>query len=270
MASRERSFSPCSLSWECCRGEICDRLLVGASAGIYGIFIGVAVIAPDLRVTRFSPHRTLDAQLAIVMLVISIGSILLKLGGNEGGEAGHLGGAILGFILMRHPRLLSRDPCWKSADRESFFVSKLRPRTSVELERDPPWTSSSTRFPARVSRASPMTSGRSSRKASEKNQSRHMTDAEMTDCPDAWQNSSTACAPSCTACGRPAAARGTPNKPMHLIPNLIEEAYDVDTIQRGDQSTCRRNSATCCCKSFSTASSRRKPATSTSTTSPMA
>lgn len=109
--------------------------LIGASAGIYGIFIGVAVIAPDLRVMLLIPPIELSMrQLAIALLVISIGAILLKLGGNEGGEAGHLGGAILGFILMRHPGLLGHDSIVKIRRPSRPFVSKLRPRTSMELE----------------------------------------------------------------------------------------------------------------------------------------
>jgi hypothetical protein len=75
-------------------------------------------------------------QLAIAMIVISIGSILFRIGGNEGGEAGHLGGAILGFILMRYPRLLGRDQVVTIRREGKPFVSKLRPRTNVELERD--------------------------------------------------------------------------------------------------------------------------------------
>ncbi len=83
--------------------------LVGASAGIYGILIGVAVIAPNLRVALLFPPIELSMrQLAIALMAISVGAILFKLGGNEGGEAGHLGGAILGFILMRFPQLLGR------------------------------------------------------------------------------------------------------------------------------------------------------------------
>lgn len=81
--------------------------LVGASAGIYGILIGIAVIAPNLRVALLFPPIELSMrQMAIALMAISVGSILLKLGGNEGGEAGHLGGAIFGYLLMRYPKLL--------------------------------------------------------------------------------------------------------------------------------------------------------------------
>ena len=81
--------------------------LVGASAGIYAILIGVAFIAPGLRVSLLFPPVTLTMrQLAIALLVIATGAVLLKLGGNEGGEAGHLGGAIAGYLLMRRPQWL--------------------------------------------------------------------------------------------------------------------------------------------------------------------
>jgi membrane associated rhomboid family serine protease len=112
--------------------------LIGASAGIYGIFIGVAVIAPDLRVALLFPPIELSMrQLAIALLAISTGAILLSLGGNEGGEAGHLGGAILGFILVRWPQLLGRDAGVEiRRSRSRPFVSKLRPRTRLELEQD--------------------------------------------------------------------------------------------------------------------------------------
>jgi MFS family permease len=114
--------------------------LVGASAGIYGILIGVAVIAPDLRVALFFPPVELSMrQLAIALMVISVGSIVLKFGGNEGGEAGHLGGAILGFILMRFPRLLGGEPgveIVKPKLSQPRQMPKLRPRSEIEKNQD--------------------------------------------------------------------------------------------------------------------------------------
>jgi membrane associated rhomboid family serine protease len=110
-----------------------ESALVGASAGIYGIFIGVAVIAPDLRVALLFPPVELSMrQLAIVLLLIATGAILLSLGGNEGGEAGHLGGAILGFIMVRHPRLLGMEPgveIRRPPATRKPHAAKLRPRS---------------------------------------------------------------------------------------------------------------------------------------------
>jgi membrane associated rhomboid family serine protease len=113
--------------------------LIGASAGIYGILIGVAVIAPDLRVALLFPPIELSMrQLAIALMVISIGAILLKFGGNEGGEAGHLGGAILGFILMRYPHLLGGTSRIRNLNGKSRPPQppKLRPRSSLEREEE--------------------------------------------------------------------------------------------------------------------------------------
>lgn len=106
--------------------------LIGASAGIYGIFIGVAVIAPDLRVALLFPPIELSMrQLAIALLVIATGVILLRIGGNEGGEAGHLGGAILGYFLVRRPSLLGGNPLPRPRRRRPAFTPKIRPRSST-------------------------------------------------------------------------------------------------------------------------------------------
>jgi membrane associated rhomboid family serine protease len=115
--------------------------LVGASAGIYGILIGVAVIAPNLRVALLFPPIELSMrQLAMALMAISVGSILLKFGGNEGGEAGHLGGAILGFILMRFPQLLGGEPGTEiirpARDSATRPPPKLVPRSEFHQQQD--------------------------------------------------------------------------------------------------------------------------------------
>jgi hypothetical protein len=106
--------------------------LIGASAGIYGIFIGVALIAPDLRVALLFPPIELSMrQLAITLLVIATVVILLGIGGNEGGEAGHMGGAILGYFLVRHPQWLGGAAPRKPQRASRSFTPKIRPRSSV-------------------------------------------------------------------------------------------------------------------------------------------
>ncbi len=115
--------------------------LVGASAGIYGILVGVAVIAPNLRVMLYFPPLEMSMrQLAIAVLVIAAGTVVLGLGDNAGGEAGHLGGALLGYLLMRQAWLLNwaqgRGPGVDIIRPKAFggrFESKLRPRTEIDL-----------------------------------------------------------------------------------------------------------------------------------------
>lgn len=113
--------------------------LVGASAGIYGIFIGVAIIAPQARVMLLIPPIELSMrQLAIGILVVAVGTIVLQIGENEGGEAGHLGGAILGFLLVKFPFLLGRDRAPLGVVREPrnprpSHDAKIRPRTEIDL-----------------------------------------------------------------------------------------------------------------------------------------
>ena len=115
--------------------------LVGASAGIYGILVGVAVIAPNLRVILYFPPVELSMrQLAMVVLAIAAVTVMLGLGDNAGGEAGHLGGAILGYLLMVRPGLLGwaerRGSAVEIIRPKAFGVrpeAKLRPRTDIDL-----------------------------------------------------------------------------------------------------------------------------------------
>jgi len=109
--------------------------LIGASAGIYGILIGVAVVAPDLRVQLlFPPIEMSIRHMAMIVLAIAVAVVIFNLE-NAGGQAGHLGGAILGFILVKWPFLLGRGNAASlhNQERRESVAAKLRPRTTVDL-----------------------------------------------------------------------------------------------------------------------------------------
>jgi membrane associated rhomboid family serine protease len=81
--------------------------LVGASAGIFGILAAAAVIAPRMRVMLLFPPVPVEMRtLVYIFLGIAAYTVLFH-GPNAGGEAAHLGGAIVGFLLIRNPGALS-------------------------------------------------------------------------------------------------------------------------------------------------------------------
>jgi membrane associated rhomboid family serine protease len=128
--------------------------LVGASAGLFGLIFAVYRLAPAVQVRLLFPPITLTIrQLALALACFAVAMILggLMFPGNpmfwnSGGEAGHLGGAIMGLILMSQPWLLN----WAQGNRAKVvrpaafqrktararrqaFTPKVRPRTEVEL-----------------------------------------------------------------------------------------------------------------------------------------
>lgn len=118
--------------------------LIGASAGVYGILLAVAVIDPKAIVhLLFPPVQLTIRKLALIFMGIAIVVIIGDnlVGGrpfqNSGGEAGHLGGAILGYLLTRFPRLLGRGAeqkvIYPKEFRQSRPKAKLRPRSAVDV-----------------------------------------------------------------------------------------------------------------------------------------
>jgi len=85
--------------------------LIGASAGVFGVLVGGAFLAPNVMVLLFFILPMKLATVAWVLIVISIVSIFFGTD-NAGGEAAHLGGAIAGFGFIRYPQRLHRFFDW--------------------------------------------------------------------------------------------------------------------------------------------------------------
>lgn len=88
-----------------------DAPLVGASAGIFGILIAASQIAPEATVLLYGIIPMKLRTLAWLLLGISVFTVLrygeagLK---NSGGEAAHLGGAAVGYILIHNAQHLRK------------------------------------------------------------------------------------------------------------------------------------------------------------------
>ena len=117
-------------------------MLIGASAGLYGILIAVAVIAPNLKVFLFFVIPMSMRVFAIGVLCFAAFTAFTN-GSNAGGEAGHLGGAILGFILMRYPHWLGfvdqgfqrkGQHRRRTVDAKIVREKKIRPRIHINLD----------------------------------------------------------------------------------------------------------------------------------------
>lgn len=81
--------------------------LIGASAGVFGVLIAAAQIAPRATVMLILPPIPMQLRtLAWVLLGVAAFTVFTQ-GPNAGGEAAHLGGAALGLLLIRKPQLLS-------------------------------------------------------------------------------------------------------------------------------------------------------------------
>ena len=81
--------------------------MVGASAGIFGILIAATRIAPNTVVMLLFPPIPMRLRTFAWVLIGLAAFTVFPSGPNAGGEAAHLGGAALGYLLINHPGLLS-------------------------------------------------------------------------------------------------------------------------------------------------------------------
>lgn len=80
--------------------------LIGASGGVFGILVGCAVLYPHQRVMLLFPPIPMSMR-TLALIFLAIAALKVIVGHmNAGGEAAHLGGALLGFVLVKNGRWL--------------------------------------------------------------------------------------------------------------------------------------------------------------------
>lgn len=81
--------------------------LVGASAGVFGVVMAAAYIAPNVQLVLLIPPVPVRIKtLAYVYVGLAAANLFIFAGPNQGGDAAHIGGAIAGYVLIRNVHLL--------------------------------------------------------------------------------------------------------------------------------------------------------------------
>lgn len=80
--------------------------MVGASGSVFGILAAAAYLYPKEQVRLIFPPITMTMR-TMALFFLGLAALTILAGAdNEGGEAAHLGGALLGFLLVKYPRTL--------------------------------------------------------------------------------------------------------------------------------------------------------------------
>jgi membrane associated rhomboid family serine protease len=113
-----------------------ETSMIGASACIYGLLVAAASIAPNALLRWLWPPITLRLKTA-AWLYVGVAVLLIAMhADNAGGEAAHLGGAAVGFVLIRNVPWLNALPIlgqrrrqrfWRPGDPASNFIRKDLP-----------------------------------------------------------------------------------------------------------------------------------------------
>jgi len=87
--------------------------LIGASAGVFGVLLAGAYLAPKVRVLVFFVIPMQLSTMAYLLVGLALYSVIIaefigvRLNDNAGGEAAHLGGAAAGWYFIRNPHHLN-------------------------------------------------------------------------------------------------------------------------------------------------------------------
>jgi len=114
-----------------------NTTLIGASGCIFGVLVGCAVLYPHQQVMLMFPPIPMKLQ-TMAMLFIGIAMLSLIAGSpNAGGEAAHLGGAALGWFLIKNPRWLDFAERLSPQDLQKNWAAKTTQRNrNKHIEED--------------------------------------------------------------------------------------------------------------------------------------
>ncbi|MCF0211332.1 MAG: rhomboid family intramembrane serine protease [Bacteroidales bacterium] len=107
--------------------------LVGASAGVLGVFMAVAAWMPNQPVTVW-PFRRLTIKMKWLALIFLALDLMSLTGNNSGGHFAHLGGALCGFLYVV---LMRRYTPAKRAERKNIRASRKRQRMKATVNQRP-------------------------------------------------------------------------------------------------------------------------------------
>jgi membrane associated rhomboid family serine protease len=102
--------------------------LVGASAGVFGLLVAAAMIAPHVQIFYYVFPVTVG-MLAICGMLMAAYAVLAS-GMNAGGEAAHLGGGILGFMQMKNQHWLNPF----APPRQLLTTTRRRPKRALQKD----------------------------------------------------------------------------------------------------------------------------------------
>lgn len=110
--------------------------LVGASAGVFGILLAGAFLAPKIKVLVFFIIPMKLSTLAYLLVAVAVFTVLFGKN-NAGGEAAHLGGAAAGWYFIRNPHHLNGffDFLGKADPTSKHFAWKDRGVTQGDVDR---------------------------------------------------------------------------------------------------------------------------------------
>lgn len=108
--------------------------LIGASAGVFGVILACAYIAPDAIVQLLIPPIPIKLKWFAYGYVAVAAWNLFRGGHNAGGDAAHMGGAIAGYFFIRNAHLL-RDFFDIFGDSRKTQEPSVRTGTDAEVDR---------------------------------------------------------------------------------------------------------------------------------------